>query len=117
MAILLSLVLLGVVIIVGFLVRITGDVHEIQEILRDIRTQLLTRGGLPGDWSLRGGGGVHQHLGETATGFFTVWEWRDNRWDLKTTLLPHGVDPGLPPEHPGAFEGECVKKWVPGWRV
>jgi hypothetical protein len=117
MTIMMGLVVLGVYLILGFLVRTAADVRAVQEILKDVRTLLLSgRGGsLDSGWLLRSD--IHMHQGEAASGFFTIWEWRGNKWNLKTTLLPHGVDPGLPPDHRGSFEGECVKKWVPGWRV
>jgi hypothetical protein len=117
MTIMMLLIVLGVFAILGFLVRTSADVRGMQELLKDIRTLLLSgRGDLRGaDWLIQAS--VHQHMGELASGFFTIWEWHEQQWKLKTTLLPHGVDPGLPPDYQGSFEGECVKKWVPGWRV
>jgi hypothetical protein len=117
MTIMMALLVVGVFAILGFLVRTAADVRGMQEILKDIRTHFVSgRGGPPdANWLIRST--VHKHMGELATGFFTIWEWHEQKWKLKTTLLPHGVDPGLPPDYLGSFEGECVKKWVPGWRL
>lgn len=44
--------------------------------------------------------------------FSTVWEWREGRWEMISSDVPKGVDPGPAPAYSGAFGGEVVKTWV-----
>ncbi len=105
--------------ILGFVYRVATDVRNVQDVLTDIRLVLMAgnREELKGQpWPLGYG---HPHSASLSVGFFTIWQWEmaKGRWTLKTTLVPPGVDPGLPPDRNGEYDGQCQKKWVPASRL
>jgi hypothetical protein len=99
--------------------RAAVDIRSVQEILSDLRLLLMSSG--RGDaeihaWKISS---KHSHSATLSVGFFTIWQWEmeKSQWLLKSTLVPPGVDPGLPPERIGRYQGECEKKWVPASRI
>ena len=110
------LVVAGIAAIAFFAYQMTGELRNLHAVTKDVRTLLLT--GYRDQFETLGF--YHTgtpHMSALSVGFFTIWEWRENKWHLKTTLVPPGVDPGLPPTYPGNYEGDVVKKWVPGSRL
>jgi hypothetical protein len=108
--------------ILGFVYRMAIDVRTVQDVLMDIRLVLMSGNreepeGQP--WPIGYG---HPHSASLSVGFFTIWQWETaadgtKSWVLKSTLVPPGVDAGLPPEQVGRYEGQCEKKWVPASRL
>jgi hypothetical protein len=106
--------LVGVAVISAFVIRLSSDVTAIGTVLKDFRSSFLReypvmkhRQHRLNHWSRH----IHR-MGDY--GFFTIWEWREseNKWVLVSALVPPGFDPGQPPRHRGAFEGDHVKQWV-----
>jgi hypothetical protein len=108
--------------ILGLVYRVALDIRTVQDVLMDIRLVLMAGNreepeGQP--WPIGYG---HPHSASLSVGFFTIWQWETSadgkkRWVLKSTLVPPGVDPGLPPDQEGRYEGQCEKKWVPASRL
>jgi hypothetical protein len=105
--------------ILALVYRAAVDIRSVQEILSDLRLLLMSSG--RGDaeihtWKISS---KHSHSATLSVGFFTIWQWEmeKSQWLLKSTLVPPGVDPGLPPERIGRYHGECEKKWVPASRI
>jgi hypothetical protein len=102
--------------------RVAIDIRSVNDVLIDLRLLLMSSG--RGDaeihaWKISS---KHSHSATLSVGFFTIWQWETatdgkGQWLLKSTLVPPGVDPGLPPERIGRYEGECEKKWVPASRI
>jgi hypothetical protein len=121
-------VILGIVIamiavaILVLVFRIATDLRSVHDILGDLRHLLMAGGRDEVDkrtWKI---GSRHSHSATLSVGFFTIWQWETatdgkSSWALKSTLVPPGVDPGLPPERIGRYDGECEKKWVPASRI
>jgi hypothetical protein len=107
--------LVGVVVLSAFVIRMSSSVATISKQLEDMQRSLLI------EYPVRHGrqhriNHWSRHLHTFAEyGFFTVWEWRENekKWHV-STLIPPGFDPGSPPSHPGAFDGDHVKTWNRG---
>jgi hypothetical protein len=111
MAVMMSLVLVLVLLIFAGVLRLAFDVRAIRsELLPDLRKSLLE-----GFWVqepvARLGHICHipHHLGAD---FFVIWKWSGGDWQVRPGTVPPGADPGLPPQYPGAFEGDLVKTWV-----
>jgi hypothetical protein len=107
--------------ILGLVYRVATDIRSAENVLADIRLVLMAGNREEPDcrpWPLGYG---HSHNASLSVGFFTVWQWSSAEgrggWELKSTLMPPGVDPGLKPDKDGEYEGQCVKKWVPASRL
>ena len=54
--------------------------------------------------------GSGHRLLHTRAGSAVIWVWRDGRWNIAEA--PEGVDPGLEPDYPGAYDGDMAKSWI-----
>lgn len=54
--------------------------------------------------------GAEHFLVQSKAGCAVIWIWRDGRWEIAEA--PAGVDPGLEPDYPGAYDGDMAKSWV-----
>ncbi len=105
------LILLAVLAMLVAVLIIAFDVRHIRnELLPDIRATLIrseqSHSAHFHVTSLHGHGWGHI----STLGFFVYWEWRAGRWQCPN--LPSGGEPQLPPNYPGAFEGDRAKTWV-----
>ena len=111
MHLVLCLILFVVILILVFLVRLADNLKEISnELLPDIRSAILDLPRQPSRHR-RGPDDTHSHgILQTKAGCLIVWEWTDGEWQVHT--VPEGIVPGLPPNFPGAFNGDIAKTWV-----
>jgi hypothetical protein len=114
MIVLTILLLIAVLTLVFLVFRIGSDVRAIREevipIVRSLaRSQAASAIVGPG-MPMFGHG---SHTSSALHGVFVIWEWQNGKWRLKTDTSAIGIDPGSPPAHPGAFEGDHAKSWVP----
>ena len=111
MTVLVAIGLLVSVLILIFLVRIAVDIRAIrEELLPQIRTELIHRN-KAGGTLFRGIMSEHLHFNVQPEGCFLVWVWRSGNWSLLNEI-PEGVERTLPPNYPGAFDGDCSKTWA-----
>lgn len=112
MTILLSVVMVLVGLLLLQMVLIGADLRAVRyKLLPQIRDALLQGGPII---CLPGLGHPDTHTnGEPPqpVGCFVLWEWRGGKWRCRA--VPEGVDPGLSPSYPGAFEGDLAKTWRP----
>jgi hypothetical protein len=107
MNVLLFLLLLVAVFIALCMRRLVVEVRLIRDLLGDPQATRKLGHSSRHSWH-----GPHGGL-DIGLGYFTIWEWRQGNWKLKSAVVPPGCDPGSPPPHRGAFDGDHVKKWVP----
>lgn len=114
MNVLLFLVLVTLVLNLFLSWRMANELQFIRKHLADVQGTLFASGNrrvrLP---NMRGSWGHPHGSAHVGLGFFSIWEWQGGKWQLKSAVVPPGVDAGTPPTHSGAFEGDHVKKWVP----
>jgi hypothetical protein len=46
-----------------------------------------------------------------AAGGYGIWEYSEGTWSLRSAVCPDGYTPGAPPDQPGRFEGELIRKY------
>lgn len=84
----------GVVLALGLLVYLTWEVRQ---------TRKLLEAQAP-DWFLTTSEGSALRSG------YSIWTYRQGRWNLEKEYCESGYEPGAPPENNGAYEGQCVRK-------
>jgi hypothetical protein len=107
--------LVAVVVLAVFVIRMSKSLAMLGGQLSKIRTSLHYEFPVAHGRDARlKSWGYHLHT-LTSYGFFTIWEWRESekKW-VVASLVPPGFDPGAPPSHTGAFDGDHVKKFTPG---
>lgn len=55
-------------------------------------------------------GGSEHFLLCSRAGCIVIWVWSGGRWAVAEA--PAGVDPGLEPDYPGAFDGDKATSWI-----
>ncbi len=108
------LLLLVVIVLLVFVIRIAMDVqairnetlHDIHTALRDIRSHERFGAATPIRMSAHSADPVHARLTDEDCAK-VLWSWIGGEWIAD---VPHGINPGSPPDVPGDHEGQKARK-------
>lgn len=111
MSIILGLILVVTLLLLVILASIALDLRAIRfELLPNLQSALMrqpvSRVSLV-EGNIRVPHDGMPHKGAVGTHCLVTWSWQGGRWFC--TEVPEGMEQGLPPAMPGAYEGECAR--------